>query len=168
MRTRTLVLALAVAALVPTSAFAQQGGGQGGMGRGGMGGQGMAGLMAARNLVEQGNVAFLAGRSEMQLTAEQSAALRVIAERWDAETKEAREQVRPLLPQPGQAGPGGMGGGDRQAMMQRFQEMAGVIQKLVEDDRKAVDEAMKHLNETQQATARRLLEERNQPRRPGA
>lgn len=168
MRTRTLVLALAVAALVPTSAFAQQGG-QGGMGRG-MGGQGMGGLMAARNLVEQGNVAFLAGRSELQLTAEQTAALRVIAERWDAETKEAREQVRPLMPAPGQAGAGmgGMGGGDRQAMMQRFQELAPVIQKLVEDDRKALDEAMKHLSEAQQATARRLVEERNQPRRPGS
>jgi hypothetical protein len=164
MRSRSFIVALAVLVLAPVAASAQQGG----MGRGGMG-QGMGGLMAARNLVEQGSVEFLLSKgTELQLTAEQSAALKTIADKWTADTKAPREQLAPMLPAGGQAVAAmGAGGGDMQALRQRFEQMAPVMQKLVEDDQKAVADALKHLGETQQAAARRLLEERNQPRRPG-
>jgi hypothetical protein len=59
MRTRSLRVALVIALLAPAAAFAQQGG----QGRGGMGQGGMGGMMAARNLVEQGNVEFLLTRT---------------------------------------------------------------------------------------------------------
>jgi hypothetical protein len=164
MRTRSLVVALVVLLLAPAAAFAQQGGG---MGRGGMGQGGMGALLAARNLVEQGNVEFLLTKAaDLQLTADQSAALKVIAEKFAADTKAPREQLRAVMPQPGQ-GMGGMGG-DPQAMRVRLMEAAPVMEKLVADDGKAMDEAMKHLNATQQTKARELIEARNQPRRPGS
>jgi hypothetical protein len=165
MRRRSLTVAFALALLVPAAAFAQQGGG----GRGGMGGgQAMGGLMAARNLMEQGNVEFLMSKAaDLQLTAEQSTSLKVIAEKWTADTKEARDQVRPVLGQ-AQGGMGGMGGGgDMQAMRARLEQMAPHVQKMVDADRAAMDEAMKLLNDTQKESARRMVEQRNQPRRPG-
>jgi hypothetical protein len=166
-RTRTLVAALALTLLVPAMASAQQGGG---MGRGGMGGQGMGGMMAARNLVEQGSVEFLVSKAaDLRLTEEQSTALKAIAAKWAEDNKEPREQLRPLMPQQGQGMGGGMGGGgDMQAMRARFEQMMPLMQKLVETDEKAMEEALKHLDETQQATSRRLIQERNQPRRPGS
>jgi hypothetical protein len=164
-RTRALVAALVMSLVVPAAAFAQQGGMGRGQGGQGMGGQG--GIMAARNLVEQGNVEFLLGKAtDLKLTEEQKAALKVVADKWTAETKEARDQVRPLMPQQGQ-GMGGMGGGDMQAMRARLEQMMPLMQNLVETDQKAMEEAMKHLDDSQKAASRTLVQERNRPRRPG-
>jgi hypothetical protein len=161
MRTRSLAVALVIALLAPAAAF-----GQGGQGRGGMGQGGQGGLMAARNLVEQGNVEFLLTKAaDLQFTAEQSAALKVIADKFTADTKEPREQLSAVLAQFGQ-GMGG-GGGDMQAMRGRIEQIMPMAMKLAEDDQKAVEEAMKHLNDGQKAKARQLIEERNRPRRPG-
>lgn len=159
-RVQSFVVALAVLALVPMPLLAQ-GGGQG-RGMGGPGGPG--GLMAARMLLDEGSVEFLAGKAtELQLTAEQTTQLKTIGAAWSEATKESREKVRAALPQPGQ----GMGaGGDRQAMMQRMQDLQPVMQKLQEDDGKSVEEAMKVLTEPQQARAKTLLEERAESMRP--
>jgi hypothetical protein len=152
------VLAFATALLAPLPAAAQ-GGGQG-QGRPG----GMGGLMAARALLEQGSVEFLAARSaELRLTAGQTAALAAIGEKWAGETKPARDRIRAELPVPGQAPTG-----DRQAMMERLQALAPVMQQLQEEDRRTLAEAMELLDEAQQAAARKLLEERTAPRRPAA
>jgi Spy/CpxP family protein refolding chaperone len=154
MRMRTLTLVLAVLLLAPVPLLAQQ--------RGGMGQQGPgAGLMAARAVLEQGSVEYLASRAaDLQLTDEQAGALKAIGEEWARDTKPARDQVRSALPAPGQAP-----AGDRQAMMQQMMALMPVMQKLVEDDEKAVAEAMKALSEEQQATAKKLLEERREAMR---
>jgi Spy/CpxP family protein refolding chaperone len=151
MRGRPLTLILALLLLTPLSLTAQQ--------RGGMGQQGPgAGLMAARTLLEQGSVEYLATKAaDLQLTDEQAQALKDLGAKWAEETKPARDQVRATLPAPGQAP-----AGDRQAMMQQMMALMPVIQKLVEDDEKSVEEAMKALSEAQQATAKRLLEERRE------
>jgi hypothetical protein len=95
----------------------------------------------------------------------------VVAEKFAADTREPREQLRAALPQPGQGmgmGGGGGGGGDMQAMRARMEQLMPLVMKLVEDDRKAVDEAMKQLNDGQKEKARQFIEERNRPRRPGS
>lgn len=151
MRTRPILLALAVTLLAPLPLLAQGGGQR-------MGG----GMMGARALLETGSVEFLVTRAEdLQLTGEQVTALAAIGAKWSADTKETRARITADLPQPGQ-----MGGGDREALMARFQALQPHMQKLQEDDDKAIAEAMKHLNETQQAAAKRLVDERRQPRRP--
>jgi Spy/CpxP family protein refolding chaperone len=156
MHTRSLVIALIVALVAPAAAFAQ-GGGQG---RGGPGGPG--GLMAARLLLDQGSVEFLITKAaELRLTDEQTAALKTIGAQWSAETKSSRDEVRAALPAPGQAG-----GGDRQAMMERFQALMPVMQKLRDEDQKALDAALELLDASQQAAAKKLIEERSPARRP--
>jgi hypothetical protein len=47
-----------------------------------------------------------------------------------------------------------------------MQELMPVMQKLVDDDATALEAAMKLLSEAQQATARRLLDERRESMRP--
>jgi hypothetical protein len=159
-RTRSFVIALAVVLLAPLPAFAQ-GGGQGQGRPGGMGG--MGGIAAARALLEHGSVEFLVSKAaELQLTAEQTASLKEIGAKWSAETKPARDRMLAELPQPGQ----GMGGGDREATMQRFQAIMPLMQQLQQEDRKSLDAAMPLLSEAQQAVARRLIEERIPQRRP--
>lgn len=148
---RSLVLALAVLVLAPLPLLAQ-GGGQGG--RGGMGG----GAMSARLLIDQGSVEYLATKAgDLALTAEQKAGLEAIGVRWSAATKESREEIRTRLPQPGQAA-----GGNREEMMQRLQEMRPFAEKVDEEDRKALAEALTLLNEEQQTKAKALLDERRQ------
>jgi hypothetical protein len=156
MRSRSIIMALVVMLVAPLPLLAQQGGGQ----RGGMGG----GALAARALLEQGSVEFIATKAaELKLTEEQTTALKVIGAKWSEETKDARAKIAAELPQAG-----GMGGGDREALMQRFQALQPLFMQLQESDEKAMAEAMKHLNETQQATAKKLVEERRAaPRRPG-
>jgi hypothetical protein len=155
MRTRSILMALIVTMLAPLPLLAQ-GGGQG---RGGMGG----GAMAARMLLEQGSVEFLVSKAtDLQLNEEQATAMKAIGAKWAEETKANRDRIRADMPQAG-----GMGGGDREALMQRFQALQPLFMQLQESDEKAMAEAMKHLNETQQATAKKLVEERRAPRRPG-
>jgi hypothetical protein len=156
MRSRSIIMALVVMLVAPLPLLAQQGGGQ----RGGMGG----GALAARALLEHGSVEFIASKAaELKLTEEQTTALKVIGAKWSEETKDARAKIAAELPQPG-----GMGGGDREALMQRFQALAPVMQKLQDDDAKAMAEAMKLLDESQQAAAAKMVEERRMPqRRPG-
>lgn len=162
-RMRILTIAAAIVLLAPMQLMAQ-GGGQGrGMGGGGMGG-GMGGMRA---MLEQGSVEFLVTKAaDLKLTDEQATTLKAIGEQWAAATKDDRAKIRAEMPQPGQ-GMGG-GGGDRQAMMQRFQALQPVMEKVRDADQKAVAEAMKVLQEEQQAAARKMLEERSQPRRPGS
>ncbi|CAN5893789.1 hypothetical protein BH23GEM9_BH23GEM9_35110 [soil metagenome] len=156
MKSRSIVTALVVMLLAPLPLLAQQGGGQG---RGGMAG---GGLMGARVLMEQGSVEFLTTKAaDLQLNEEQVPGLKVIGEKWATDTKEDRAKVLAELPQGGQGA-----GGDRQAMMQRLQGLQPVMQKIREADQLAVTEALKLLNETQQAAATKLIEERRQPRRP--
>jgi hypothetical protein len=151
-------VAVLILALAPLPLHAQ-GGGQ----RGGVGGPG-GGMMAARALVEQGSVEFLVTRAtDLELTADQTAQLTVIGAAWSAATKESRDRIRAVMPQPGQ---GMGGGGDRQAMMQRMQDLQPVLQQLREDDEKTLDEAMKLLTEPQQARAKQLLTERTERMRP--
>jgi Spy/CpxP family protein refolding chaperone len=151
-----LVVALAVMMLAPLPLVAQ-GGGMG-QGRGGMG--------AARLLLEQGSVEYLVTKAaDLALDAEQTASLQMIGADWAESTKESREKARKELPQPGQAG-----GGDREAMRARIQALQPVMAALQEQDEKALAEAMKVLNETQQTKAKQLLDERREnarPRRPG-
>jgi hypothetical protein len=156
MRSRSMIMALVVMLVAPLPLLAQQGGGQ----RGGMGG----GALAARVLLEQGSVEFIASKAaELKLTEEQTTALKVIGAKWSEETKDARAKIAAELPQGG-----GMGGGDREALMQRFQALAPVMQKLQDDDARAMAEAMKLLDESQQAAAAKMVEERRMPqRRPG-
>ncbi|CAN5784966.1 hypothetical protein BH23GEM10_BH23GEM10_07380 [soil metagenome] len=156
-RGRTIAVVLAVLAIAPLPVLAQ-----GGQGRSGMRGQQAGGMMAARVLLEQGSVEFLVTKAaDLGLSADQSAQLTAIGTAWSAATKESRDRVRSSMPQAGQ----GMGGGDRQAMMQRMQELQPVMQKLRQDDREALDEALALLNEAQQAKAKTLIEERLRPRR---
>ena len=152
---RPLALALAVTLLAPLPLLAQ-GGGQGG--RGGMGG----GAMSARLLIDQGSVEYLVTKAgDLGLTAEQKTGLEAIGVRWSAVTKESREQIRTRLPQPGERA-----GGNREEMMQRLQEMRPFAEKVDEEDRKALAEALTLLNQEQQTKARTLLEERRQNARP--
>jgi hypothetical protein len=149
MRVRTFTVVLAVLLLAPVQLVAQQ---RGGMGQQGPGG----GLMAARAVLDQGSVEYLATKaSDLQLTDAQAGTLKAIGEQWARDTKAARDQIRGVLPAPGQPP-----AGDRQAMMQQMMALMPVMQKLVEDDEKAVTEAMKALSEEQQAAAKKLLEER--------
>jgi hypothetical protein len=160
MRSRSIIMALVVMLVAPLPLLAQQGGGQ----RGGMGGA----AMAARALLEHGSVEFIASKAaELKLTEEQTTALKVIGAKWSEETKDARAKIAAELPQGGAMG-GGMGGGDREALMQRMQALTPVMQKLQDDDAKALAEAMKLLDESQQAAAAKMVEERRMPqRRPG-
>jgi Spy/CpxP family protein refolding chaperone len=155
-QSRSLVMALAVMLLAPLPLLAQ-GGGMG-QGRGGMG--------SARLLVEHGSVEYLVTKAaDLALDDEQTAKLQTIGTAWSESTKESREKVRTELPQPGQAA-----GGDREAMMARFQALQPVMAALQEEDDKALAEAMKVLNDTQQAKAKELLDERRanaRPRRQG-
>jgi hypothetical protein len=155
-RGRSLITALIVMLLAPLPLLAQQGGGQGrGMG-GGMGG--------ARLLLEQGSVEFLVTKAaDLKLTDEQSAGLKAIGEKWAEATKEERTKIRAELPQPGR---GAGAGGDRQAMMQRLQAVQPLMEKVRAEDEKAVAEALKLLDETQQASAKKILEERRPPQPP--
>jgi hypothetical protein len=159
-RARSLMVALAVLALVPMPLLAQGGGQR----QGGMGGGPGGGLMAARALLDEGSVEFLVGKAaELELTADQSASLKLIGTAWSESTKESRARIRAVLPQPGQ----GMGaGGDRQAMMQQLQALQPEMQKLQEDDEMALEEAMQLLAEPQQARAKQLLAERAERMRP--
>jgi hypothetical protein len=162
MRSRSIIMALVVMLVAPLPLLAQQGGGQ----RGGMGG----GALAARVLLEQGSVEFIASKAaELKLTEEQATALTAIGARWTEETKASRAKIAAGMPQAGDmGGMGGMGGGNREALMQRFQALAPMMQKLQEDDATAMAEAMKLLDETQQVAARRMVDERRMPqRRPG-
>jgi hypothetical protein len=164
---RSLIMALLIVVAAPMPALAQ--GGQGGQGRG-MGQGGMGGLMAARALLDQGSVEYLAEHAAaLQLEAAQTAALKAIGVKWAADTKESRDRVRAVLPAPGPGTGQGQGmGGDRQAMMQQTQTLLPVMVKLQEDDVAALEEAMSLLSESQQAAARKLLEDRTaRMRRPG-
>lgn len=157
---RTLAMALAVTMLAPLPLLAQ-GGGQA---RGGMGGG-----MSARLLVDQGSVEYLVTKAtDLELTADQTAKLEVIGAKWAESTKDSREQLKGMLPQPGQ---GQAMGGDREAARQRMQAMRPLAEKLTEADEKALAEALALLAEPQQARAKSLLEERAmeaRPRRPGS
>lgn len=148
------MMALAVSALVPLPLLAQ-GGGQGGQpGRGGM--------MAARALVEQGSVEFLVSKAaELSIGDAQKAQLQAIATRWAETVKEPREQVKAGMPQAGQPQ-----GGDREAMMARMQTLRPHMQKLVDEDAKALEAAMKLLDDTQRVAAKTLLDERAASMRP--
>ena len=145
-------MALAVLALAPLPLLAQGGGARGGA------------MMGARLLLEQGSVEFLASKgTELALDDAQAGTLKEIGGRWATATKEAREKIRAELPQRGE-------GGDREAMRARVQALQPQFQKLVEEDEKALAEAMQLLNATQQERARALLEERRanaRPRRAG-
>jgi Spy/CpxP family protein refolding chaperone len=150
---RSFTIALAVSLLAPLPLLAQ-GGGQG---RGGMGG-----MMSARLLVEQGSVEYLVTKAaDLELTADQTTQLESIGAKWAEATKESREQIRSMLPQPGQRM-----GGDRDAMMQRMRQMQPLAQKLNEDDEEALVEALALLDDAQQTKAKALLEERRQSARP--
>jgi Spy/CpxP family protein refolding chaperone len=152
MNRRQLVIALAVTMLAPLPLLAQ-GGTQG---RGGMGG-----VMSARLLVDQGSVEYLVTRAEdLTLNESQRTQLEAIAVKWTAATRESREQIRGMLPQRGQAG------GDREAMRQRLEQVRPLAEKLTEDDQKALDEAVKLLDDAQREKAKALLDERRQNARP--
>jgi hypothetical protein len=157
MRGRSYVVAAALLLLAPLSLAAQVGGRQGGMGQAG------GGIMMARALADQGSVEFLVAKAaDMQLNAAQVEALQAIAAQWAEENKKEREQLKAIaLPGAGGAG----AGGDRQALMQQFQTLMPVAQKVQQEDEKAVAEALKGLSETQQAAAKKLLEERVQSMR---
>jgi hypothetical protein len=145
-RIRPLLIAAAVVLVAPLQLVAQQGG----QGRPG------GGTMGARQLVEQGSVEFLVTKAaDLQLTQEQTTDLTAIGTAWAEATKEDRAKLAAELPQPGQGG-----GGDMQAMRDRLQSLMPVMQKVREADEKAVADALKLLNETQQAAAKKLLEER--------
>lgn len=151
---RSLAMALTVSLLAPLPLLAQ-GGGQG---RGGQGGG-----MAARMLVEQGSVEYLVTKAtDLTLTEDQTRQLKAIGDAWAGKTKTQREEIRAMLPQPGQ----GMGGGDREAMMQRMQAMRPLAQKLAEEDKAALDQALALLDDAQKAKAATLLEERRRNARP--
>ncbi|MEX1181780.1 MAG: hypothetical protein WEF86_00995 [Gemmatimonadota bacterium] len=147
-----LVAIMLLAAPLPLFA---QGGGAGG-GRGGM--------MSSRALLEQGSVEYLVTHAaHLQLSAEQTSGLQTIGAAWSAATKESREQVSASMPARAQ---GEAAAGNREAMMQRMQELRPVLQKLTEDDQKALDEALALLSDPQKAEARKLLEERAAAMRP--
>lgn len=151
---RSLTMALAVSLLAPLPLLAQ-GGGQGGRGPAG-------GVMSARLLVEQGSVEYLVTKAaDLELTSDQTKQLEAIGAKWSEATKESREQIRGMMPQPGQAA-----GGDREAAMQRLQQMRPIAEKLDEEDRKALGEALALLNDAQQTRAKALLDERRQNARP--
>ncbi|HEX6134216.1 MAG TPA: hypothetical protein VFZ24_09635 [Longimicrobiales bacterium] len=149
-RNRTLLLALAISALAPLPLLAQSGPPQGGR----------AGAMGARLLLEQGSVEYLVTKAaDLQLSSEQTTRLQAIGAKWAESTKTSREQIRAGMPQRGQ-------GGDREAMMQRMQELQPLMQKLREDDQKSLDEALQLLGEEQQTKAKALLDERARNARP--
>jgi hypothetical protein len=144
-------MALVVMTLAPLPLLAQ--GGQG---------QGRGGMMSARLLVEQGSVEYLVTKAaDLQLNADQKTGLEAIGAKWAETTKESREKVKAGMPQAGQAG-----GGDREAMMARMQELRPLMTEIAAEDTKAVEEAMKLLDETQQAKAKTLLTERAEAARP--
>ncbi|MGH7448924.1 MAG: hypothetical protein ACRELT_15235, partial [Longimicrobiales bacterium] len=144
---RSLVMVLAVSMLAPLPLLAQ-GGGQG------QTRPGMRGAMSARLLVDQGSVEYLVTKAaDLGLTADQSNGLESIGAKWAASTQESRAQIRTLLPQRGQAT-----GSDRDAMMQRMQQVRPLAEKLTADDQASLAEALKLLDETQQEKARALLE----------
>ncbi|HEX6307568.1 MAG TPA: hypothetical protein VFZ69_05230 [Longimicrobiales bacterium] len=149
-RNRSLLLALTMSVLAPLPLLAQSGPPPGGRG----------GAMTARLLLEQGSVEYLVAKAaDLQLTAEQTAQLQAIGSKWAEATKQSREQIRAEMPQRGQ-------GGDREAMMQRMQELRPRMEKLREEDQKALDEALGLLGAEQQTKAKALLEERAQNARP--
>ena len=120
------------------------------------------GAMSARLLLDQGSVEYLVTKAaDLGLTTEQKTGLEAIGVRWSAATKESREQIRTRLPQRGQGA-----GGNREEMMQRLQEMRPFAEKVDEEDRKTLAEALGLLNEEQQTRAKALLEERRQNARP--
>jgi hypothetical protein len=153
-RGKTLLTALAVSMLAPLPLLAQTADQP----------QRRGGMMAARLLVEQGSVEYLVTKAtDLQLKADQTTQLEAIGVKWAEATKGSREQIGAAMPQPGQTP-------DREAMMQRMQELRPVMEKLREDDQAALDEALKLLDAAQQTKAKALLEERAQnarPRRPG-
>jgi Spy/CpxP family protein refolding chaperone len=147
------VIALAVTLLAPLPLLAQ-GGAQG---RGAMGG-----VMSARLLIDQGSVEYLVTRAaDLTLNEDQRTQLEAIAVKWADDTKESRERIKGMLPQRGQAA-----GGDREAMMQRLEQVSPLAEKLTEDDQKALDEAVKVLDDAQREKAKALLDERRQNARP--
>jgi hypothetical protein len=157
---RPVRIAIALLLLAPLQLMAQTGGQGRGAGQQGPGGA----LMTARTILEHGSVEHLLEKAaDLQLTAAQAQTLQQIGAAWSEETKASRTRIQAVMPAPGQ--PAG-GGGDRQAMMMQLQELMPVMQKLVDDDATALEAAMKLLSEAQQATARRLLDERRESMRP--
>jgi hypothetical protein len=154
-RGHSLLMALVVMTLAPLPLLAQGGQGQG-QGRGGMG------MVSARLLVEQGSVEYLVTKAaDLQLNTDQKTGLEAIGAKWAEATKESREKVKAGMPQAGQAA-----SGDREAMMARMQELRPLMTEIAAEDTKAVEEAMKLLDETQQAKAKTLLTERAEAARP--
>jgi Spy/CpxP family protein refolding chaperone len=150
---RQLVIALAITLLAPLPLLAQ-GGAQG---RGAMGG-----VMSARLLIDQGSVEYLVTRAaDLTLNEDQRTQLEAIAVKWADATRDSREQIKGMLPQRGQAA-----GADREAMMQRLEQARPLAEKLTEDDQKALDEALKVLDDAQREKAKALLDERRQNARP--
>jgi hypothetical protein len=165
MMRRTLVVA-ALMLLAPLPLLAQGGGGR----MGAQGGQGMGmmgGLMQIRGIVEQSSVDFLIGKAEtLKLNAEQTGHLKHISASYAEATKASREQLASLP----QLGGGAAAGGDRQALMQRMQQLVPHVEKVLEEDQKAVQAAMALFSAEQKPAAEKLLEERRQasmPRRGG-
>lgn len=150
---RSLAAALAISMLAPLPLLAQ-GGGQGS--RGGMG------AMSARLLVEQGSVEYLVTKAaDLELTPGQTTQLEAIGRKWAASTTDSRAEIRGILPQPGQAA-----ATDREARMQRMQALRPLVEKLAEEDTKALNEALALLDEAQRTKVKALLDERLQNARP--
>lgn len=133
------LMAVAMLALVPAVASAQEA--PRGMGR-------AAGSMNTIGWL-------LESKADYQATTEQVARIEEINKKFEAETASLRAELQKIREE-------GMGGGDRQAVMQKMRPLR---QKMRTKDEAAVAEVMKLLNAEQQKTVNGMLTKRREEMR---
>ena len=133
------LIAVAVLALVPTVASAQEA--PRGMGR----------AVGSMNTIGW----LLESKAEYQATTEQVARIEAINKKFEAETASLRAELQKIRDE-------GMGGGDRQAVMQKMRPLR---EEMRTKDEAAVSEVMKLLNAEQQKTVNEMLTKRREEMR---
>lgn len=98
---------------------------------------------------------LLESKAEYQATDEQAARIEAINKKFEAETASLRAELQKIRDE-------GMGGGDRQAIMQKMRPLR---EEMRTKDEAAVAEAMKLLNAEQQKTVNELLAKRREEMR---
>jgi hypothetical protein len=98
---------------------------------------------------------LLESKTEYQATAEQVAKIQEINKKFEAETASLRAELQKIRDE-------GMGGGDRQAVMQKMRPLR---EEMRTKDEAAVAEAMKLLNAEQQKTVNEMLAKRREEMR---
>jgi hypothetical protein len=117
----------------------------------------MKAVQLGLSMLDEGNVQYLLARDkELELTDDQHAKMREIALGWLRATRASRDTLRAVM----KTDPQTMRGMQQQDMFGRMQQLMPHGMLLVQEDRKALEEAFSLLRPAQQTKARALLQQR--------